>query len=132
MAVFTRFLPQLFALYLSTLLNSGQSLLNQSFLSPLRSRSLFLALTSRSTATLKTLSSSLLTTSPYHLTPFAIAFLSSVSFPNRPIFSSIVFVSTTFQPNMVLTVARSVLHKIAFPFLLKTLPHVMADPTQQR
>ena len=56
-----------------------------------------LPLTSRFRATLKTLSSSLLSTCPYHLTPFAVANRSIVSFnPNISICSSVVFLSTTF------------------------------------
>ena len=56
-----------------------------------------LPLTSRSRATLKTLPSFLLSTCPYHLTPFAVANWSIVSFnPNMSICSSVVFLSTTF------------------------------------
>ena len=56
-----------------------------------------LPLTLRFRATLKTLSSSLLSTCPYHLTPFAVANWSIVSFnPNISICSSVVFLSTTF------------------------------------
>ena len=56
-----------------------------------------LLLASRSRATLKTLLSSLLSTCPYHQTPFAIA-IQSIVFLNRSmsICSSIVFLSTTF------------------------------------
>ena len=51
-----------------------------------------LPLTSRFRATLKTLSSSLLSTCPYHLTPFAVANRSIVSFnPNMSICFSVVF-----------------------------------------
>ena len=74
-----------------------------------------LPLTSRFRATLKTLSSSLLSTCPYHLTPFAVANRPIVSFnPNISIYSSVVFLSTTFRPHMALTIALSVLLKIAF------------------
>ena len=56
-----------------------------------------LPLTSRFRATLKTLSSSLLSTCPHHLTPFAVAKWSIFSFnPNISICSSVVFLSTTF------------------------------------
>ena len=56
-----------------------------------------LPVTSRFRATLKTLLSSLLSTCPYHLTPFAVANQSIVSFnPNMSICSSVVFLSTTF------------------------------------
>ena len=56
-----------------------------------------LPVTSRFRATLKTLSSSLLSTCPYHLTPFAVANWSIVSFnPNISICSSVVFLSTIF------------------------------------
>ena len=56
-----------------------------------------LPLTSRFRATLKTLSSSLLSTCPYHLTPFAVVNRSIVSFnPNISIGSLVVFLSTTF------------------------------------
>ena len=56
-----------------------------------------LPVTSRFRATLKTLSSSLLSTCPYHLTPFAVANRSIVSFnPNISICSSVVFLSTIF------------------------------------
>ena len=58
---------------------------------------ILLPLTSRFRATLKTLSSSLLSTCPYHQTPFAVANRSIVSFnPNISICSSVVFLSTTF------------------------------------
>ena len=56
-----------------------------------------LPLTSRFRATLKTLSSSLLSTYPYYLTPFSIANRSIVSFNlSMSICSSVVFLSTTF------------------------------------
>ena len=56
-----------------------------------------LPLTSRFRATLKTLSSSLLSSCSYHLTPFAVANRSIVFFsPNISICSSVVFLSTTF------------------------------------
>ena len=56
-----------------------------------------LPVTSRFRATLKTLSSSLLSTCPYHLTPFAVANWSIVSFnPNISICSSVAFLSTIF------------------------------------
>ena len=54
-------------------------------------------ITSRFRATLKTLSSSLLSTCPYHLTPFAVANRSIVSFnPNISICSLVIFLFTTF------------------------------------
>ena len=61
-------------------------------------RLLFLfQLISRSRATLRTLSLSLYSTCPYHLTSFAVANRSIVSFnPNMSICSSVVFLSTTF------------------------------------
>ena len=106
MAGFTPFLLQLLALRPSTCLVSGHPpSSNQSSLSLFtcffqvffgRPRFL-LPLTSRFRATLKTLSSSLLSTCPYHLTPFAVANRSIVSFnPNISICSSVVFLSTTF------------------------------------
>ena len=53
-----------------------------------------LALTSRSRATVKTLLSSLLSTCPYHLIPFAVANPSTVTFkPCVSTFSSVVFLS---------------------------------------
>ena len=53
--------------------------------------------TSRSRATLKTLSSSLPSSCPCHLTPFAVAHRSIVSFSlNMSICSSVIFLSTTF------------------------------------
>ena len=56
-----------------------------------------LPLTSRFRATLKTLSSFLLSTCPYYITPFAVANRSIVSFNlNISICSSVVFLSTTF------------------------------------
>ena len=56
-----------------------------------------LPVTSRFRATLKTLSSSLLSTCPYHLAPFAVANWSIVYFnPNISICSSVVFLSTIF------------------------------------
>ena len=56
-----------------------------------------LPLASRFRATLKTLSSSLLSTCPYHLTPFAVANWSIVTFnPNMSICFSVIFLSTTF------------------------------------
>ena len=56
-----------------------------------------LLLTSRSRAILKTLSSFLLSTCPYHLTPFAVANQSIVSFnPSISICSCVIFLSTTF------------------------------------
>ena len=95
------FLP-LLALHLSTLLGFRQPFsLNQSFLCPLplaSSKSFFchlfflLPLTSRSRATLKTLSSFLLCTYLYHLTPFTVTNPSTVTFnPILSIYSSVVF-----------------------------------------
>ena len=56
-----------------------------------------LSLTSRSSATLKTLSSSLLSSCPYHVISLAVANRTIVSFnPNSYICSSVVFLSTTF------------------------------------
>ena len=106
MAGFTPFLLQLLALRLSTCLVSGHPPSNQSFLSPpplafSRSSLAILAfifpLTSRSRVTLKALSSSLLSTCPYHLTPFAVTNQCIVSLNlNMSICSSVVFLSTTF------------------------------------
>ena len=59
--------------------------------------SFLLPLTSRSRATLKTLSSSLLSTCSYHLTPFAVANRSIVSLnPSMSICFLVVFLSTPF------------------------------------
>ena len=56
-----------------------------------------LSLTSRSRPTLKILSSSLLSTCPYHLTPFAVANWSITSFnSSMSICSSVVFLYKTF------------------------------------
>ena len=103
MARFTPFLLQLLALHLTTCLNSEHSPFNHSSLSPpllpgLLGRPHFLLpLTSRSRETLKILSSSHLSTCPYHLTPFADANWFIVFFnPNMSICSSVAFLSTTF------------------------------------
>ena len=91
---FTPFLLQLLALRLSTCLDSGHSpSSNQSSLSPPPPPCLFqvffgrprflLPLSLRSRATLKTLSSSLLSTCPYHLTPFTVANRSSFLQPQH-------------------------------------------------
>ena len=125
MSGFTPFLRQLFAFHLSTLLDLGYP---PSSLTPLPLafvRSFFgrlcflLTLTSGSTATLKTpSSSSLLSSCLYYVTSFAVANLSTVSFnPSTSICSSVVFLSTTFQPHLALTIALSVFLEIAFPFL---------------
>ena len=105
MAGFTPFLLQLLTLRPSRFLSQGILLLQTNLLCLLfhffqvffgRPRFL-LPLTSRFRATLKTLSSSLLNTCPYHLTPFAVAYQSIVSFnPNISICSSVVFLSKTF------------------------------------
>ena len=56
----------------------------------------------------------LLITCPYHLTPFAFAILFNVSFkPNVSTSSSVFFLSTNFTPYIDLTMALSVLFKIA-------------------
>ena len=81
----------------------------------------FLPLASRSITTLETLSSSLLSTFPYHPTPIAIANLSTVSFnPSMFISFSVVCLSTTFGPHIAFIIALSVL-KVAFHFLLNTM-----------
>ena len=98
MAGFTPFLLQLLALHPSTCLVSGHPLSsNQSSLSPLPGLPRFLlSLTSRFRATLKTLSSSFLSTCPYHLTPFAVA-NRSIEFPLTPTYPS-VFQSSSCLP----------------------------------
>ena len=59
-----------------------------------------------------TSSSSLLTTCPYHLTPFVFAIFFSVSFkPSISINSSLFFLFTNFSPHIDLTIALSVLKK---------------------
>ena len=66
------------------------------------------------------LSSSILITCPYHLTPFAFAILSNVYFkPNISISSSIFFLFTNFTPHIDLTMALSVLLKIVISLYLK-------------
>ena len=83
-----------------------------------------LPLSSRFRATLKTLSSSILSTCPYHLTPFAVANQSIASFnPNMSICFSVIFLSTTFWLHMALTIALAVLFKIAFSFSFNTMSH---------
>ena len=94
---------QLLALILSTLLDSGHFSSNQSSMSPLPLASsrfslvvlaFFLPLSSRSRASLKTLSSSLFSKCPYLLTPLAFANQSIVSInPNMSICSSVVCVN---------------------------------------
>ena len=92
--------------------------------------------TSNIIAFFKKLSSSLLTTCPYHLTPFALAILSKVSFrPSIFMSSSVFFPSTSFTPHIDLTIALSVLLKITVSFSLKhhvSLPCNIADLTQLR
>ena len=87
--------------------------------------------TSNIIAFFKMLSSSLLTTCPCHLTPFALAILSKVSFrPSIFISSSVFFLSTSFTPHIDLTIALSVLLKITISFSLKhhvSLPCNIAD-----
>ena len=92
--------------------------------------------TSNMIAFFKMLSSSLLTTCSYHLTPFALAILSKVSFrPSIFISSSVFFLSISFTPHIDLTIALSVLLKISISFSLKhhvSLPCNIADLTQLR
>ena len=80
------------------------------------------------------LSSFLLITCPYHLTSFAFAILSNVFFkPYISISSSVLFLSTNFTPHIDLTMALSVLLKIAISLSLKhlvSLPYNIADLTQ--
>ena len=106
MAGFTPFLLQLLALGPSTCLVSRHPpSSNQSSLSPLplassRSSSVVLAFSCHSLQDPEQPSkhsSSLLSIGSYHLTPFAVANRSTVSFnPNMCICSSVVFLSTTF------------------------------------
>ena len=103
MAGFIPFLLQLLALRLSTLLDSASvksifSVSSSTCFQLLFGRPrLFLPLTLRSIATLKTILSPLLSTCPYHLTSFAVANRSIISYnPNMSICSSVVFLSTTF------------------------------------
>ena len=95
-----------------------------------------LPLASRSRATLKTLSSSLLSTCPYHLTPFGVANRSIVSFnPSISFCSSVFFLSTSFRSHMALTIAFLVLLEIAFSFSSKhyvSLRYSITDLMQQR
>ena len=80
------------------------------------------------------LSSSLLIKCPYHVTPFVFAIQSNVFFkPNISISSSVFFLSTNFTPHIDLTMALSVLLKIAISLSLKhhvSLPYNIADLTQ--
>ena len=92
--------------------------------------------TSSIIAFFKMLSSFLLTTCSYHLTPFACAILSKVSFkPSIFIKSSVFFLSTSFTPHIDFTMALSVLLKIVISFSRKhhvSLPYDIADLTQLR
>ena len=96
----------------------------------------FLPLTSKSRPALRTLSSSLLSTCPYHLTLFAVANRPVISFnSNMSIYSSFVFLSTIFRPHMALTIALFVFLKTAFSFSFKhhaSLPYSIADLMQQQ
>ena len=120
MAQFTPFPPQFVQFRLFTFFNSGHpTSSNQPFLYPFPlastrfSSRFLLPLTSKSRATLQTYHT-LLTTCLYYLTPFAVANPSTASFyPNMSICSSVVFLSTTFQLHMALTIALSVLLKVA-------------------
>ena len=121
MAGFTPVLLQLVALHFFYLAR----FLLQTNLFPcpslLRSFSLFLALTSRFRATLKTQSSSLLSTYPYHRTPFAVANRFIVFFNPSASICLVVFLSTTFQPHMALTIPLSVRLVIAFDSFFNTM-----------
>ena len=85
-----------------------------------------LPFTSNSNAFLRKCPSSLLNICPYHLTPFAFAISTTVSFnPNISITSSGLFFSISFAPHIALTITVSVLLKIAISFSLRhhiTLP----------
>ena len=89
-----------------------------------------LPLNSRSRLTLRTLSLSLLSTCLYHLTPFAVANRSIISFnPSMSICFSIVFLTTTFRLHMAFTMALSIFLKISFSFSFKhhtSLPYSIA------
>ena len=80
--------------------------------------------------------SSLLNTCLYHLTPFAFAIWTTVSFNhNISIRSSVFFFSISFVPHIAHTIALSVLLKIAISFSFKhhvSLPFNISDPTQLR
>ena len=131
MTGFTPFLQQLLALRLSTLLDSGHppsstfpvfspTWFFQNFFGRLH---FLLPLKSRSNATLKTPLSSLLSTCPYHLTPFADANRCIVSVNPSMLFSH-------FSDNNFLT-THGFHHspmslfslKLLFHFLLNTMPH---------
>ena len=81
-------------------------------------------------AFLSVLSSPLLITCPYHLTPVAFAVLSNVSFKLKISISySIFFLSTNFTPHIDLTMAVSVPRKLAISLSLKhhvSLPYNIA------
>ena len=65
--------------------------------------------TLNSNAFLKTWPSSLLNTCPYHLTPFAFAIWTTVSFnPNISIRSSVLLLSISLAPHIALTIALSI------------------------
>ena len=93
--------------------------------------SFLLSLTSRFRATLKILSSSLLSTCPYHLTPFAVANRSIV--PSTPACPSVLqssFCQHLSDSTIALTLALPV-----FSFSFKhqsSLPYSIANLTQQR
>ena len=81
-----------------------------------------LPFTSNSNSFLRTCPSSLLNTCPYHLTPFAFAIWTTVSFnPNISIRSSVLFFSMSFAPHIALTIALSVL------LISKLLSHFPSD-----
>ena len=85
---------------------------------------------------LSKLYSSLFSTCPYHLIPFAVTNPFTVSFNLiLSICPSVVFLSTTFQPHIAPIIALSILLKITFSFSFEhhvSLPYIVADFTQQR
>ena len=88
-----------------------------------------------SLATLKTLSSFLLSTCFHHQTPFAFTSLSTVSFhPSMPICSLVGSLSASVQPHMALTIALSIFLEIGFLCSFKHLfwlPYSTGDLVQQ-
>ena len=82
--------------------------------------------TSSINAFFRTLSLSLLTTGPYHNTPFTFAILSYVCSKARiSINSSLFFLSTNFTPHIDLTMALSILLEIAISISLKHHLHII-------
>ena len=93
-------------------------------------------LTAKSKATLRTLSSSLLYTLPYHLTPLAFINPFTISLnTSMSICTPLVFLSTTFQPPIAYIIALPVFYKIAMSCSFKhlfSLPYSISDLTQKR